>query len=173
MIRCTTFLALAACVMAAPGDAAAQSYPGPGNTYPASGGEGGYGNGGDTGAGGGSARAVELVLTASGIPFQNGQVSWPLALRLLGTDLQLRQLEAQLKLAAEQVTAGGANAMLLGEIQGNAKELRRLLLADKERRFSLSGAAYEEAERFLEKLRRAPNILAASTPAGRGELTTR
>jgi len=135
------------------------------------GGEGWYGTGG--GAGGGAARALEVILGASGVPNKNGQVAWPVGLRLLRADSELRQLEAQLRLAAEQVTAGGANPQLLDEIRLNVQALRQLLLADKERRFSMPLAVYEDAERFLQKLKRAPKVLAASAPAGRPEATAR
>jgi hypothetical protein len=107
-----------------------------------------------------------VILKASGVPNQHGQVVWPLGFRLLRADAQLQQLEAQLQLAAEQVTAGGANPQLLDEIRLNVKALRQLLLADKERRFSMRLAVYEDAEGFLQKLERTPKILAASAPAG-------
>src|SRR5262249_35276612 len=87
----------------------------PGDGYDGSGSSGGYGMGGRTGGGesasaaaysrGGSARAVEVILTASGVPNQHGKVVWPPGLRFLGADAQLEQLEAQLQLAAEQVPA--------------------------------------------------------------------
>ena len=124
-------------------------------------------------SGGGSARALEVILKASGVPNQNGQVAWPRGLRLLRADSQLLQLGAQLQLAAEQVTAGGANPQLFDEIRLNVEALRQLLLADKERRFSLPLAAYEDAERFLQKLKKTPKVLAASAPAGRQEATVR
>jgi hypothetical protein len=107
------------------------------------------------------------------VPNQNGQVAWPLGFRLLRADAQLQQLEAQLQLAAEQVTAGGANPQLLDEIRLNVEALRQRLLADKERRFSMPLAVYEDAERFLEALGKTPEILAASAPAGRSEETGR
>jgi hypothetical protein len=150
-----------------------------GDGYGGAAGEGSYGtsgragNGDSTGAaassGGGSARAMQVILNASGVPNQNGQVAWPLGLRLLRADAQLQQLEAQLQLAVEQVTAGGANPDLLDEIRLNIEDLRRLLLADREWRFSMPLAVYEDAELFLQTLRRTPKILAASAPAGRPE----
>jgi hypothetical protein len=199
MIRCTTYLALAVCVVAAPTAVARQPGQGPqnqsspaatpsliaryaGDEYDGTTGEGGYGTGGSTGgdpgragatSGGGSSRALEVILKASGVPNHHGQVAWPLAFRLLRADGQTRQLEGQLELAAEQVIAGGANPQLLDEIRLSVEELRQLLLADKERRFSLPLAVYEDAEDFLQKLKKAPKILAASTPAGRADAPTR
>ena len=171
MIRCTTYLTLAACVMAVPSAVAQHTGQGPQNQPRLTG-------GGDSASaaapsGGGSARALEVILKASGVPNQNGQVAWPLGLRLLRADSEMQQLEAQLQLAVEQVTAGGANPQLLDEIRLNVEALRQLLLADKERRFSLPLAVYEDAERFLQKLKRTPKILAASAPAGRTEATAR
>jgi hypothetical protein len=159
------------------------SGPYAGEGYDGSGGEGNSGSGGSPGegdsasatasSGGGAARAVEVILKASGVPNQKGQVTWPLGLRLLRVDEQLQQIEAQLRLAAEQVTAGGANPQLLHELRRNVKALRQVVLADKAERFSLPLAVYEDAERFLDKLTRAPEILAASPPAGRSEETGR
>jgi hypothetical protein len=221
MIRCTTYLTLAACVMAVPSamaqgpGLAPQNQPRPtgvirgsrtavgspnltptalsaprdnpysgssyaGDGYGGSGGAGGYGRGGSTGggdsagaasSGGGSAQALEVILKASGVPNQNGRVAWPPAFRLLRADSLTQQLEGQLQLAAEQVTAGGVNPQLPDEIRLNVEALRRLLRADKEWRFSLPLAVYEDAERFLQKLKRTPQILAASAPAGRPEAT--
>jgi hypothetical protein len=220
MIRCTTFLPLAACLLAVPSAGAQQ--PGqdpqtqprptavsrgsrppagvpnltprastatssgygqdPGDQYEGPGGEGGYGKGGSTGGGdspspaassAGSSRAVEVILKASGVPNRNGRVDWPLGLRLLRVDEQRQQLEAQLHLAAEQVTGGGVNPQLLDEIRASVEDLRQLLLADKEQRFSMPLATYEEAERFLGKLKKTPQILAASAPATRTDPTGR
>jgi hypothetical protein len=177
MIRCTTYLTLAACVMAGRSAVAQQPGQGPPN-QPRYGGAGGYGMGGSTGggdsasapaaasSGGSSARALEVILRASGVPNQNGRVDWPVGLRLLRDDSLRHQLEAQLQLAVEQVTAGGANPQLLDEIRRNVEALRRHLRADRARRFSMPLAAYEDAERFLQKLMRTPQILAASPPAG-------
>jgi hypothetical protein len=149
--------------------------------YDGSAAEGRYGTGASAGggdsaststsSGGGSARALEVILNASGVPYQNGQVAWPLGLRLLRADAELQQVEAQLQLAVEQVTAGEVNPRLLDEIRLNVEDLRQLLLADKEWRFSMPLAVYEDAERFLRKLKRAPQILAAAAPAGRSEVT--
>jgi hypothetical protein len=122
---------------------------------------------------GGSGRALEVILKASGVPNRNGRVTWPPCFRLLRTDSQRQQLEAQLQLAAEQVTAGGVNPQLLDEIRLNVEALRQLVLSDKTQRFSLPLAVYEDAERFLQKLQRMPQILAVSAPVGRPEASAR
>jgi hypothetical protein len=155
MIRCTTFLTLAACVMAVPGALAQQ----PDRSARS-----------DMSSGGGSARAREVIFNAIGAPNRAGKLTWPIGLRLLrGADSPRLQLEAQLQLAVEQVTAGGANPQLLDEIGITVEELRQLLLDDRERRSSLTRAEFEEAESFLQKLKRAPKILAASPPSGGSE----
>ena len=140
-------------------------------------GGGGYGGGNSASAGassgGTSARALEVILKASGVPNQHGQVAWPLGLRLLRADSPMQQLEAQLQLAVEQVTAGGVNTQLLDEIRLNVEDLRQLLLADKASRFSMPLTVYEDAERFLQKLKKTPQILAASAPASPPEATAR
>jgi hypothetical protein len=116
---------------------------------------------------------VEVILKASGVPKHNGRVAWPSGLRLLGADSQLEQLEAQLQLAAEQVIVGGANPQLLDEIRLNVEALRQLLLAKWPRRFSMPLTVYEDAERFVQKLQRAPRILSASASSGRPEAAAR
>jgi hypothetical protein len=162
MIRYTKYLTLVACVMAVPSAVAQQ--PSQGAQYSSR----------PTGdrsaaarAGGGSERAVEVILKASGVPNRNGRVVWPLGLRLLRAKSQRQQLEAQLQLTAEQVTGGGANPKLLDEIRHSVEALRRLLLEDRERRVSMPPALYREAERFLDKLKKTPQILAVSAPVGR------
>jgi hypothetical protein len=174
MIRCTTYLTLAAWVLTVPRAFAQQdsaySYTGTSYGHGLSGTTGGgYSAGTAASSGGGSARALEVILSASGVPNQNGRLAWPLGLRLLRTDAQRHQVEAQLQLAAEQITAGGVNPQLLDEIRLNVMALRQLVLSDKEQRFSLPQAMYEDAERFLQKLQRAPQILAVSAPVDRAE----
>src|SRR5262245_50646331 len=129
MTRCTTYLALAACVAAAPFATAQPPGQGP-HDYPRPAGvRPGPSSPAESAvrtpsapaaaAGRGSDRAVEVILRASGVPNHNGQVAWPLGLRLLGADSRLQQLGAQLELAAEQASAGGVNPELLSEIRLN------------------------------------------------------
>ena len=115
-------------------------------------------------SGSASARALEVILKASGVPNQNGQVAWPLAFRLLRGDALMQQLEGQLQLAVEQVTAGGVNPLLLDEIRLNVKALRQVLRADKERRFSLPEAVYEDAKD--------PGCVPAREPVGSNHTVT-
>jgi hypothetical protein len=162
--------AVVVAVLLMAGPARAQYYGGGGY---GGGSNGGYDSGSAAASSGGvSARALEVILRASGVPNQKGRVAWPLGLRLLRSD-RLKQLEAQLELAVEQVTAGGVNPLLLDEIRSNVEALRRLLLADKVQRLSMAPALYEDAERFLQKLKKAPKLLIACAPAGRSKETAR
>ncbi len=144
----------------------------------AGGGRGGsYGGSDPTSAGapsgGDSAGALEKILTASGVPNRDGQVSWPFAFRVLRADALVQQVEAQLQVAGEQVTAGGANPLLLDDIRLNVETLRQALLAHKENRRSLRRVEYEDAEGFLQKLQKAPQVLAGLAPAGPPEARSR
>jgi len=104
-----------------------------------------------------------VFLTATGVRNQEGQVVWPLGLRLLRADQLREQLEAQLQLAAGQAVGGTVNPRLLDEIQRNVERFQRLLLADKKWRFSMPLAVYEDAERFLQELGRNVQVLQASS----------
>jgi hypothetical protein len=147
--------------------------------YRAGGGRGGgsYGGGDPTSAGapsgGGSAGALEKILMASGLPNRNGQVAWPSAFRLLRADALVQQVDAQLQVAGEQVTAGGANPLLLDDIRLNVETLHQALLAQKENRIYMPHAVYEDAEGFLQKLQKAPQVLAGLAPAGPQEAKSR
>jgi hypothetical protein len=116
----------------------------------------------------GPARALVLILTASGVPHQNGQIAWPAVLRVLHADAQMQRLEAQLQLAAEQVIGGGVNPNLLKEIRSSVEGLRRLVQEDKATRWpSLPAELYDDAERFLQGLGRTPRIAEAAAPVRR------
>jgi len=116
----------------------------------------------------GPARALVLILTASGVPHQNGQITWPAVLRVLHADVHMQRLEAQLQLAAEQVIGGGVNPNLLKEIRSSVEGLRRLVQEDKATRWpSLPAELYDDAERFLQGLGRTPRIAEASAPVHR------
>jgi hypothetical protein len=112
-------------------------------------------------------RSADIILGSSGVPTQNGKVSWPLGLRLLRADDLLKQLEGQLQLAAAQAVAGGVNPRLADEIRDNVETIRQALAADKEWRFSMPLTTYQDSEVFLRKLAKAPTLLQASAPAGR------
>jgi hypothetical protein len=107
-----------------------------------------------------------LILSASGVPHKNGQIIWPSILRLANADADIQRMEAQLQLAAEQVIAGGVNPKLLHEMRLTVEDMRRLLRADQASRWpSLSRDTYDDAERFLQDLQRAPRLTEAAPPA--------
>lgn len=111
------------------------------------------------------APGLDRILTASGVPAQNGQVSWPLGLRLLRVDELLRQLEAQLQLAASQYGTGSVSPQLLAGIRENTETVRQALAADKAWRFSMPLATYRNAELFLSRLEQAPALLQGAAPS--------
>jgi hypothetical protein len=95
------------------------------------------------------------------VPNDGGQLRWPLGLRLLGSeeDGALRQqTEALFRVAAAQAQLGRVNPRLTRELTGAVSELRGRLRAEDGRR-PLPGAAGREAERFLDRLARAPGLL--------------
>jgi hypothetical protein len=112
--------------------------------------------------------AVSKVLTASGVPNDQGRLRWPLGLQILGgpetghkADTLRAQLSALFQEAAEQAAKGSADAKLLQEITRTVNRLRDLLTRDRRERGRLSGAVYDEAERFLDRLGDAEAVLRA------------
>jgi hypothetical protein len=100
------------------------------------------------------------------VPHHQGQIDWPHVLHLVHADAEMRRVEAQLQLAAEQVLAGGVNPKLLDEIRLTVGDMSRLLRKDKDTRWpSLPANVYDDAEQFLQQLRRVPRLADASPPA--------
>lgn len=119
-------------------------------------------------AGAGVARAYDLILKASEVPTQNGQIAWPSVFRLVGADSKMQQFEAQLQLGAEQLIAGGSNPRLSDEIRLTVDDLDRSLKADRKKRWPcLPSSVYDDGEQFLKKLKQTPRFLAAAAPSGR------
>lgn len=148
-------------------------------------GMGGYGTGMlgpqnySPGYGGGTGAASEVpsetmslsrILTASGVPNDGGQLRWPVGLRVVGGTAadQLRaQIEALFQLGAQQAQSGATNPHLVRELARSVDALRKLLLRDRDERFSLARTTYDDAERFLVKLDHAQRLLRAGLePAG-------
>jgi hypothetical protein len=94
------------------------------------------------------------VLDAMGLPNAEGQLDWPLGLRILPPDektvLLRNQIDALLGMAARQSTQGPVNPKLLQEAGKAVNELHGLL-RDKKIAFEAS-YTYNEADRFLDKL---------------------
>jgi plastocyanin len=122
-------------------------------------------------------RRMSRLLTASGVPNDDGRPRWPLGLRILAGPVtgELRdQIDALFQLAADQAAGGPVNAALARETGQAVKQLRGVLLRDKAERFGMPLAVYEDAERFLNRLDRAGHVLAAGLEAAGSEarLTT-
>lgn len=123
--------------------------------------------GGDSGAGSetpSQRKSVSRVLTAAGVPNNGGRLQWPLGLRVVGgtaSDELRQQIDALFQYGAEQTQTGLVSPHLTRELARSVDALRKLLLCDREERFSLALTTYEDAERFLAKLDRARKLLEA------------
>jgi hypothetical protein len=115
---------------------------------------------------------------ASGVPNNNGQLRWPLGLRILAapeTDQLREQIDALFQEAAGQTAAGGAVGSPLAQEMGEAvRRFRKLLLKDKSERFGMPLAVYSESERFLNQLEHSVELLKAGlqAPGGQDRLRT-
>jgi hypothetical protein len=88
-------------------------------------------------------------------------VRWPLGLRLLGSDeagALRQQTEALFRVAAARAQFGQVNPRLTRELTRAVSDLRGRLRAE-DGRSPLPGAACQEAERFLDRLAKAPGLL--------------
>jgi len=119
---------------------------------------------------------VRALLTAGGVPTDEGRPVWPLALRVVpGPEAEaLRgQIDALLQTAATQAARGRPNPDVVQELTQATDQLRKLLVRHREERGGLAQTSYEDAERFLDKLGGARTLLRtqlAPAPAGpRGE----
>ncbi len=120
----------------------------------------------------GEEKTVTRLLTASGVPNDEGLLRWPTGLMLLGApgvDELREQIEALFGEAARQAAGGQANSVFAEEARQTVKQLRRLLLKDKNERFTMTLAVYEESERFLNKLDRAERLLRTNTETTGGQ----
>jgi hypothetical protein len=116
---------------------------------------------------------LSLVLTAAGVPNNGGRLQWPLGLRLVGGtegDELRQQIEALFQYGAEQTRTGPVSPHLRQELARSVGALRKLLLSDKEERFSLPLTSYEESERFLAKLDHARKLLEPDPEPSKGKV---
>jgi hypothetical protein len=117
---------------------------------------------------------VRALLAASGVPADEDRPVWPLALRLLpGREAEaLRgQIDGLLQVAATQAARGRPNPAVVEELAQTTDHLRKLLHRHRQERPGLTQPAYQEGERFLDKLGDAPRLLRiqpAPAPAGSG-----
>jgi hypothetical protein len=118
---------------------------------------------------------VRALLAAGGVPADEGRPVWPMALRVLpGPEAEaLRgQIDALLQTAASQAARGRPNTAVAQELAQATDHLRKLLVQHRAERGGLSQPAYEEAERFLDKLERAGQLFRVElvpAPSGSGE----
>ena len=115
---------------------------------------------------------VRALMAASGVPTDEGQPVWPVALRALpGQEAEaLRgQIDALLQAAATQAARGRPNPDIVQELAQATDRLRKLLLQHREERGGFAQTSYEDAGRFLDKVRGAGRLLRielAPTPSG-------
>ncbi len=112
------------------------------------------------------------LLTASGVPNENGQLRWPLGLRILAaqeTDALREQVNVLFHEAASQAAGGSVNAHLIQELDHAVNRLRTLLLKDKTERLGMPLAVYNESERFLNQLEHGAQVLKAGLGAPGGQ----
>ncbi len=118
---------------------------------------------------------VSQILTASGVPNEQGRPLWPVGLRALPghrADELRAQVDALLERASEQSAAGPVNANINKELGSALDKLNGLLARDRDERFSLPTLeTYEASEKFLGKLKHAQALLAKGLePPGEAQL---
>jgi plastocyanin len=113
---------------------------------------------------------VKLILTASGVLNDGGRLKWPLGLRLLGPldGGPLRdRTEALLRVAVLQAQVGRVNPRLKREVSKAVGKLRARLRALDDRAV-LARFTVKEAERFLDRVKKAPRRIEQALPAPGG-----
>lgn len=149
------------------------------NTYiPGGGYGGGYGTGGMNSANAGSAMAADYTAAGAvaaspsgtsvellGFSLDNGQLNWPLGVRILApsdqTSLLRGRIDALLSLMATQAAAGSVNPALLDETIRSVVELRKRL---ESRSMDLVEYTYREAHWFLDQLERSLKVMSSKAP---------
>jgi plastocyanin len=106
--------------------------------------------------------SLSRVLAAAGVPNDGGRLQWPVGLRVVGgaaADGLRQQIDVLFEEESRQTQAGPVNPHLAQELTRSLGALRKLLRRDREERFGLPLATYEDAERFLDKLDHARKVL--------------
>jgi hypothetical protein len=95
------------------------------------------------------------ILSAIGVPNEDGRITWPFELRVMGptevTGLRT-QLEGLMRTVAMQAASGQVNPRALDAARRVVNRLDVLLLQDKERG-GLGMTSFEDSDRFLHQLR--------------------
>jgi plastocyanin len=115
------------------------------------------------------------LLTALGVPHDRGELRWPEGLRKLaapGADEMRRRIEALFQYAALQAVAGAVNPQLQEELVQVVKKLRRTMVTEQAERCIMAEFQFEDADRFLKKLEKAEQALAAGTGTPGGATST-
>jgi hypothetical protein len=101
------------------------------------------------------------LLGAAGVHLVDGQLLWPVALRVLPGTAPLRQrIEALIEEEAAQSAIGAVNAHVYLDLVAAVDTLNSLMQRERDTRGSLPSSAYEEAELFLAGLKGAATRLA-------------
>ncbi len=107
---------------------------------------------------------VASLLSAAGVPNDNGRLRWPFGLRLAGAPeiTQLRdQIEGLFRYAAFQAALGPVSPNLEDELARALKELHTVLRQDHDQGKGMTYVQYDEAVIFLNELDSARRVLAA------------
>jgi hypothetical protein len=120
------------------------------------------------------ARNPSTLLRAIGVPTRDGQLRWPLALRVLASpateERELReQLDALFEVLATHAAYGEVSPALLEEMGQAVKQFRKLVFRDRPERIIFTRAQWNEAERFLDKLEHARQVLSSTSDSARGD----
>jgi plastocyanin len=113
-----------------------------------------------------------------GVPTEAGQLRWPLPLRVMASpatpERELReQIDALFEVIATHAAYGETSPALLEELGEAVKQFRALVFRDRPERIVFSRKEWDEAERFLDKLEHARQVLSSTTdPVGKEGLQT-
>jgi hypothetical protein len=109
-------------------------------------------------------KLLARLLTASGVPNDDGKIRWPIGLSILDgprPEVLRDQIGALFLVAAAQAASGAMNQNVVDQLTKDLNEFRRLLLKEKMERFGMTWGVYDEAEGFLAKLSAADKVLKA------------
>ena len=99
---------------------------------------------------------VASILTAAGVPNDQGRIRWPLAVKALPPGPQTlelrRQLEAHLQVLATELLAGRSDPRLVRAANEIVDTLQARLV---DRGYLLASGTYDDGVQFLKKLHKA------------------
>jgi plastocyanin len=127
----------------------------------------------------GDERRPRLLLTAVGVPNEDGKLRWPPVLYAMASpgteEHELReQIDAIFAEMVNDATRETVRPALLDELGDMVEKLRKLVFRDRPERVAFSQAEWNDSERFLKKLDHARLVLQRAYPAeGEAQLATR